>query len=272
MTLSDPPNDSLPFSVFRALRVEHHEVRHSNFLAWLIDPLESHGQGSLFFRGFLEAVTTAIENGALAKRLLLDESSAQDVKIRREKDRLDLHIILNQPKIVVGIENKIFASEHSDQLSRYADDIESQFKGWDQILLYLTLDGEAPSDPRWCSFTHRKILSMIEKRISLLHEDTPEAIRAFVEHYVQLLRDIYSVRPERMDTDHKLRELVDKWVEEDARIYEGAQEDIPGLHRFESVLRRIVQVPKADVDRRMAEDKAARELIRRKRKENRRGL
>jgi hypothetical protein len=74
-----------------------------------------------------------------------------------------------------------------------------------------------------------------------------------------------------MLTDQKLSELIDRWVEEDAHIYQGTQEKIPGLHRFESALRRIVQVPKAKVDRLMAEEKAKRISLRRKRKGKRRG-
>ena len=31
-----------------ALRIARTEIRHSNFLGWLLDPAESHGQGSLF--------------------------------------------------------------------------------------------------------------------------------------------------------------------------------------------------------------------------------
>jgi hypothetical protein len=30
------------FNIFHALRVSRTEIRHSNFLSWLIDPLESH--------------------------------------------------------------------------------------------------------------------------------------------------------------------------------------------------------------------------------------
>jgi hypothetical protein len=31
------------FNLFRVLRFEHGEIRHSNVLAWLLDPAESHG-------------------------------------------------------------------------------------------------------------------------------------------------------------------------------------------------------------------------------------
>ncbi|HVZ93516.1 MAG TPA: PD-(D/E)XK nuclease family protein, partial [Phycisphaerales bacterium] len=41
------------FNIFDALRLERVEIRHSNFLAWLLDPGESHGVGDLFLKALL---------------------------------------------------------------------------------------------------------------------------------------------------------------------------------------------------------------------------
>ena len=41
------------FNIFRVLRAAHHEIRHSNMLAWLLTPDESHGLGDRFFRRWL---------------------------------------------------------------------------------------------------------------------------------------------------------------------------------------------------------------------------
>ena len=41
------------FNLFDALGIVRIEIRHSNFLAWLLDPNESHGQGSMFLNGVL---------------------------------------------------------------------------------------------------------------------------------------------------------------------------------------------------------------------------
>lgn len=38
------------FNIFDALRATRDELKHSNFLAWLLDPAESHGQGPLFLK------------------------------------------------------------------------------------------------------------------------------------------------------------------------------------------------------------------------------
>jgi hypothetical protein len=41
------------FNIFRILRAAHHEIRHSNMLAWLLTPDESHGLRDRFFRRLL---------------------------------------------------------------------------------------------------------------------------------------------------------------------------------------------------------------------------
>src|SRR5229473_5999283 len=41
------------FNIFDALGLTRHEVRHSNFLAFILDPAESHGQGQIFLKAVL---------------------------------------------------------------------------------------------------------------------------------------------------------------------------------------------------------------------------
>src|SRR5437660_8652429 len=41
------------FNIFDALGITRVEIRHSNFLAFILDPAESHGQGQLFLKAIL---------------------------------------------------------------------------------------------------------------------------------------------------------------------------------------------------------------------------
>src|SRR5262245_45610416 len=41
------------FNIFDALGVARVEIRHSNYLRWLLTPSESHGQGDLFLKSLL---------------------------------------------------------------------------------------------------------------------------------------------------------------------------------------------------------------------------
>ncbi len=44
------------FNIFTSLKIVDTEIRHSNFLAWLLDPSETHGVGSYFLKSFLKRV------------------------------------------------------------------------------------------------------------------------------------------------------------------------------------------------------------------------
>ncbi len=44
-------------NIFKILHISRNEIRHSNFLAWLLDPNENHGFGDLYLRKILERLT-----------------------------------------------------------------------------------------------------------------------------------------------------------------------------------------------------------------------
>jgi hypothetical protein len=256
--LASSPDDFPAFSVFRALRVERHEVRHSNFLAWLIDPRESHGQGPLFSRFFLQTVARVVGEGhSVRAKLETFEASTSAIEVSREADRLDLRVVLPQAKVVIGVENKVFASEHSGQLSRYAESIRGDFPDWDSALLYLTLDGDPPSDARWLPLTHRHVLAMIEDGIDRLRPGTPPAVRIFIEHYVELLRDLYSTRIASKAIRHVQQSCGEVDLRESPKD-SVADEKLAGWDKFDALMRKVIRVPKADVDKLIAEEKAAR--------------
>lgn len=92
-------------NILRILRLEYYEIRHSNFLAWLLDNNESHNCGSLFSAQLLN--------------VLFPCSSTKNMQyeIFREKDNIDLMLI--NPDQVLIIENKIKAKDQKKQLSSY---------------------------------------------------------------------------------------------------------------------------------------------------------
>lgn len=42
------------FNLFNVLKISRTEIRHSNMLAWLMDPNENHGLGDAFLKGVLQ--------------------------------------------------------------------------------------------------------------------------------------------------------------------------------------------------------------------------
>ena len=43
------------FNIFYALKLQNNEIRHSNFLSWLMTPYESHKLGTYFLKEFLKS-------------------------------------------------------------------------------------------------------------------------------------------------------------------------------------------------------------------------
>lgn len=132
------------FNVFRVLGMERREVRtHSAFLAELLDPNGSHGQRSIFLRGFLERVLQL--PGRLA-----DED---DWEVRAEltdtwlNGQIDIVLRSAKAKVVVAIENKIDAGDQDKQLERYQAWLDSPYRHHgivEKRLIYLTIEGREP--------------------------------------------------------------------------------------------------------------------------------
>ena len=100
------------FNVFRSLGVSHREQPHSMFLANLVDPSGSHGQGELFLRTFLEflEMSPPLDDGRGTVVIV-----EQDV---RNVGRWDILICLRDGRRIV-IENKILSPEQHLQVERY---------------------------------------------------------------------------------------------------------------------------------------------------------
>jgi hypothetical protein len=55
------------FNIFETLNMVNAEVRHSNVLAWLLNPLSNHGVGDYFLRHFLKHLIS--ENKEVGKKM-----------------------------------------------------------------------------------------------------------------------------------------------------------------------------------------------------------
>ncbi|MBT3069671.1 PD-(D/E)XK nuclease family protein [Rhodomicrobium sp. Az07] len=111
------------FNIFDALELSY-ENHISRILRNLLDPKGSHGQGTRFLEAFLEQCkeqAPAIRGWAGD---LSDVSVIPEFRTLAER-RIDLVVKL-PPDRYIGIENKPFASEGSEQLDAYAEHLEKE--------------------------------------------------------------------------------------------------------------------------------------------------
>jgi hypothetical protein len=102
--------------------VIHQELRHSDFLAFLLDPRQSHGLGDGFLRRLLQKALRAARAGHSAVSPIdLDVWNLADAQVQREWRNLDIFVRDEAHQLAVIIENKVDSAEHSGQLERYHD-------------------------------------------------------------------------------------------------------------------------------------------------------
>lgn len=176
------------FNVFDALRVDRAEIRHSNFLAWLLDPSESHGQGTLFLRAILIDLfrSAPVENRPLSP-IVLDGEDLRGVDVRREFSGLDLLVCCDQPQFVVAVENKIGGGEHGDQLERYEKVVDASFPENPAMFVFLTVDRAEASRERWVPYSYAEIHAVLCRVLSAHARSIGEDVSTFLEHYLHLL-------------------------------------------------------------------------------------
>lgn len=191
------------FNIFDALGVARAEIRHSNFLAWLLDPGESHGQGDLFLKAMLmDLARRARDQGFNPpfSPVHLDGADLAGVEIRREWKNLDLLVLSSDPAFVILVENKIDSGEHSNQLQRYRETLASAFPGHPAMLVFLTPDGAEASDDDWISYSYADIHRVLSRVKRANTGSVGADVAAFLEHYLRLIES-------RMMDDPNIDEL-----------------------------------------------------------------
>ena len=172
------------FNLFEAVGVVRHELRHSDFLAFLLDPSQNHGLGTLFLSQFLQAV----RRDAMGNAFLVDFDNLSKASIQREWHHIDILVIDDANRFGVVIENKIGTGEHSDQLNRYRAAFDSHYPGYKVLALYLTPDGDVPSSVDYQAVSYTLVCDVIEKIVRENRNTLDNEVIVVLEHYTQMLR------------------------------------------------------------------------------------
>ena len=194
-------HESFPngINIFEATGMVRQEIKHSNFLGFLLDPVKPHGFGDSFIKSFLVKVAeNNITNNSKLSQLstILDDYS--DLVLEREwnnpdfeknKLRIDIVAWSRKNKSVFVIENKVDAGEGDKQLVNYINAIKTykNFDGYTLHYIYLTKSGNEASTEPWMIISYEDLLELLE---GLLKKNTAmnNEIQLLVTHYIQLIR------------------------------------------------------------------------------------
>lgn len=146
-------------NIFQILKLSKNEIRHSNFLAFLFAPNETHNLSDEFFKMFLKRYIDSNDDTKAAINYfdaLLN--SYENLIVYRENKNIDILLVSEKNKIVVCIENKILSSESGGQLNKYQRYIERNYSNYKKIFVFLTPDGNEPTNPSWGIITYKNIV------------------------------------------------------------------------------------------------------------------
>lgn len=179
------------FNIFDALGVARREIQHSNFLAWLLDPQGSHGQGDLFLKSL---VMDILKRAPAEKRPMsaahLDGADLQHAEVRREWRNIDLLILSREPKLqfVIAVENKVDSAEHSDQLSRYESIVRTEFPNLRPLFVFLTPEGSEASRDEWVPYQYAHLYNVLTRVGETGKGSLGPDVVAFLKHYLTLVK------------------------------------------------------------------------------------
>jgi hypothetical protein len=177
------------FNLFGAIGVVRQELRHSDFLAFLLDPSQNHGLGDAFAKRLLQrALAGGRGTASSLTPVELDTASLIQAEVRREWQNIDILLVDEPNRLAVIIENKVDSGEHSGQLIRYWDAVTRQYPNHRTIGLFLTPDGDTPTDERYVSIDYSMVCDVLDRLLQSRSSTIGPEVRLTITHYVQMLR------------------------------------------------------------------------------------
>ena len=197
------------FNIFNSVGMQTQEIRHSAFLAWLLNPDKPENIKFDFLSEFLKDIynyssneivnSTVIDKTAHVKSAqellkLIDFDNENKVKVETERTltkadddgRIDIYIEVPNTKTIIVIENKTFTTSHDDQLNRYVGEF-SDRQEWKKIFIYLTPKGDLPTEEHnnnWCLYSYERINAILT---SMLNDVSNRKLKYLIGDYIYMV-------------------------------------------------------------------------------------
>ncbi len=243
------------YNVFNVLGVDNMELSHSAFLAALLDPNGSHGMQDAFLKAFIDTIAHGGTKPELdtAHAKVYTEYNIGNIT-ETTGGRIDI-LITDHSDTGSGkdsghaiiIENKIGAADQPNQLVRYHNFAP------EAALLYLTLNGDEPSDQSRGTLNAQdggyRCISYRSDIIGWLHKcaqlafDKPR-VRETINQYINLLQQL--TNQNTMEQNKEQLQLLTENFEQ-ATTIEQSMPDVR-KHIFQDIFRKQVEEQLAKED------------------------
>lgn len=178
---------SANFDLFKMMKVRSKELVHSNILAVLLNPSYAHGLNYSFLNTFTQGVVNLdLISGTPLSLSSLISATDQNVRVYRELENIDLVIEYPASKVVIAIENKIWAKEQQNQVARYQDILLTRYPNHKLALVYLSPNGRKPTTlnnestvPVYCMS-----YGQIAKQLNLIKSRGNDSAKFFINQFI----------------------------------------------------------------------------------------
>ncbi|PCJ81101.1 MAG: hypothetical protein COA49_07300 [Bacteroidetes bacterium] len=213
-------------NIFSILRISKNEIRHSNFLSWLLNPNDSHKLGDIFLKRFLREVFSSDKFSDI-DQVDVEGMNLSKVEILREWKHID--ILIKLENVVVCVENKVLSKEHSNQLKRYREIIENEFPNHNLTFVYLTPEGDSSDDESdtYEPISYTFIVESLERIISVYGESLNLKVHNYIKDYITIIKrelmgtDGLTQLSKKIYQNHK--ELFDFIIEHKPDVLDGVR-------------------------------------------------
>ncbi|WP_252504414.1 PD-(D/E)XK nuclease family protein [Sporosarcina sp. Marseille-Q4943] len=188
------------FNPFKVLQVDNYEIRHSNVLAWLMDPQQNHDLGAYFIKKLIAKVFVNPANYEDEDKianydvLQLSRYSYHDLVVYKElatpnKKRIDLLAVSHLHQVAVLIENKFWSVESEGQLEEYIEFVRNAYDGYKIIPVFLTLQDEEPTHEDYLMLGYSDVLDILNNVTDANKEYMHSDVHSFISYYIDILED-----------------------------------------------------------------------------------
>lgn len=198
------------FNIFKILKLQEYEVRHSAFLSWLFNPKGSHGLGQNFANNFFhECFGDSFDGDCSTITSVKTEVAIPGEEQKKKGRRID--ILIEGDKFTCTIENKYGSSEHEKQCLYYRKYIEGRRNskdepnegkypvkdGWKNYFVFLDIEKPDNFDKEhtdtygdYVFIDYQAIKEILKKLIESKNKEELEI--TFIQHYIEILEEKYT--------------------------------------------------------------------------------
>ena len=208
------------FNIFKILKIQEYEVRHSAFLSWLFNPKGSHGLGQNFANNFFhecfgdsfdgDCSTITSVKTEVATSVKTEVAISGEEQEKKSTDRKRIDILIEGDKFTCTIENKYGSSEHEKQCLNYREFIEGRKNskdepnggnypvkdGWKNYFVFLDIEKPDNFDKEhtdtygdYVFIDYQAIKEILKKLIESKNKEKLEI--TFIQHYIDILEEKY---------------------------------------------------------------------------------